>query len=78
MTTPHEKEITLQKWAEGKFAAPPCRETLRRWVRKARIYPAPRKVGRDYMVKPSAEYIDPSDTNSIIERINAAEKKKRS
>lgn len=74
MAAKQDKEIPLKDWAAAKFGRPYNRETLRRWVRACKIHPAPRLVGREYLVKQSAEYIDPSDTDSIIERINAAAK----
>lgn len=63
-------KITLEEWARRKFDPPPCAETRRRWVRSCRIYPLPEKVGRTYYVNADAEYIDPSDTDTLLDRIN--------
>ena len=51
------KKISLRTWAERNFDPPPCRETLRRWVRALKIYPEPVLVGREYYVEPDAKYV---------------------
>lgn len=51
-------ETTLEAWASSKFGEhAPTIGTLRRWARDGKIYPMPRKVGRDWMVSPSADYV---------------------
>jgi hypothetical protein len=52
------REITLEEWASEKFGErAPHIGTLRRWARDGKIYPAPRKVGRDWLVRPHADYV---------------------
>lgn len=50
-------KVSLRVWAERNFDPPPCRETLRRWVRAVRIYPEPELIGREYYVDSSAKYV---------------------
>ncbi|QUN44755.1 hypothetical protein KEH56_24325 [Burkholderia cenocepacia] len=53
------KLIPLHVWAEQMFGDyAPHRHTLRNWVEKGKIRPAPVKVGRSYFVSPDAEYFD--------------------
>ena len=52
--------IPLSVWAETIFGEhKPHRNTLMNWIRNGRIRPVPRKVGREYLCKPNAEYVDP-------------------
>lgn len=52
------REIPLEVWAGEKFGEhAPSIGTLRRWARDGKIYPAPRKIGRDWMVSPRADYV---------------------
>lgn len=54
-----EQLTTLEDWAATLFGQhAPSIHTLRRWVREAKIMPAPKKYGRKYFVQKSAEYID--------------------
>lgn len=55
--TPAPKEVPLEIWAAAKFAPPPSIHTLRRWVRETKIFPIPRKYGREYLVKTDADYV---------------------
>ena len=55
------KKIPLKAWAAARFDPPPCRETLRRWVRRVRIYPEPELIGREYFVDPNAVYVNPDE-----------------
>lgn len=57
------KEIPLDAWAAAKFSPAPSIYTLRRWAREAKIFPLPRKYGREYRVKENARYIDHNDPN---------------
>jgi hypothetical protein len=51
--------ITLERWAELTYGdAAPHVNTLRRWAREVRIYPAPEKHGRTYYVRPEARYVE--------------------
>ena len=56
MTAP--QYITLQAWAAKKFDPVPHRNTLHRWAQDGMIVPAPFKMGRDYMVIPTARHIN--------------------
>lgn len=52
------QEIKLETWAAAKFGEhAPHIGTLRRWARDGKIYPVPRKIGRDWMVSPRADYV---------------------
>ncbi|HWW99642.1 excisionase [Collimonas sp.] len=56
-TTIQPKLVPLKKWAEimfGEFAPHP--NTLHRWVHEGRISPRPQIVGKNWFVKPTAEY----------------------
>lgn len=49
--------VPLKEWAKlvfGDYA--PHVNTLHRWVNDGRIYPQPQKVGKNWFVKPTAEY----------------------
>lgn len=55
------KLITLEEWAKAIYGdRSPALNTLRRWAREARLYPAAEKHGRTYFVDPAARYIDPA------------------
>jgi predicted site-specific integrase-resolvase len=58
------RRITLETWAERRYAKPPSRKTLYRWIRDARILPRPTKEGRAYFVMEDARVVDPSDPYS--------------
>ena len=61
----------LREWADSQFGecAPKSDETLRRWVRDGKIFPRPRKIGRDYAVRSDAQYIHPNDPTTLADRI---------
>lgn len=50
--------VTLPEWAALMFSKVPHQNTLLRWVHEGRIQPQPKKIGRAWRVKPSAEYVD--------------------
>lgn len=63
--------ITLQAWAARKFDPAPHPNTLRRWVADGMITPAPFKVGRDYMVLPTARHInEPAPGKRLVDRLH--------
>ncbi|MEQ0277296.1 excisionase [Klebsiella sp. CN_Kp100] len=67
--------LTLQEW-NARQPIPRSLETVRRWVRECLIYPAPKKVGRDYVFHEKARRVErPAKANSIIKRINDGKKK---
>ncbi|MEI7375629.1 excisionase [Dickeya chrysanthemi] len=54
------KLLTLEEWRERKYSdKPPTIQTLQRWARAGKIYPAPEKHGREYRVNEDAIYINP-------------------
>jgi predicted site-specific integrase-resolvase len=50
--------VTLPEWAATMFSKVPHQNTLLKWVHEGRIQPQPRKIGRAWLVKPSAEYVE--------------------
>lgn len=62
--------ITLQAWAARKFDPMPHPNTLRRWAVDGMIVPRPFKVGREYMVLPTARHRDePAPERRLINRL---------
>ncbi|WKN20873.1 excisionase [Azotobacter vinelandii] len=61
-------KMTLDKWAEATFNPAPNIQTIRKWVREGRIFPAPVKHGRSYYVEPDAQYIEPGTLAGRIMR----------
>lgn len=54
------KLLTLEEWAKRNYEQPvPSQQTLWRWARNGKIYPAPEKHGREYRVHEEAFYINP-------------------
>lgn len=51
------KKITLGDWAAAQFAKVPHVNTLRKWAREGHIQPQPELVGREYLVLPTARYV---------------------
>ena len=49
--------VTLHEWAAMMFSKPPHRNTLQKWVNEGHIQPQPKKIGRQWFVKPDAEYV---------------------
>ncbi|MCW2242756.1 excisionase [Azospirillum canadense] len=63
-----DKLLTLEEWAKAVYGEhPPGIETLRRWARQSRLFPAPEKHGRTYFVRSTARYIDPSKPITVPE-----------
>lgn len=64
------KLITLEAWAARMFGdSPPNRDTLRRWCRDTKIFPAPKKIGRAYYVSPDAHYVDDYSASDFMRRV---------
>jgi hypothetical protein len=55
------KLISLSEWASRRYNPAPHPNTLRRWVREAKIVPVPKKHGRAYYVEEDARYTDWND-----------------
>lgn len=65
--------ITLAAWAARKFDPVPHRNTLRRWVEDGMIVPPPFKLGREYMVLPSARHVnEPQPGKRLVDRLGLA------
>ena len=60
------KLIPLKSWAATKFERVPHHKTLQRWARQGFIYPAPRKVGKEWLLTPDAEYVT---VQSLVDRL---------
>lgn len=64
------KLITLEAWAAIRYGAgAPNRDTLRRWARDGKIYPAPEKNGRSYFVRESARYVENYNDTDFMRRV---------
>lgn len=51
------KLVRIRDWAKIVFGEkPPHPNTLHRWTHDGRIFPQPKKVGRNWYVNPNAEY----------------------
>ncbi|KTT56439.1 MULTISPECIES: excisionase [Pseudomonas] len=59
-------KMTLEKWGETNFDPQPALNTLRKWAREGRIFPAPVKHGRSYYVDPDAQYIKPGSLRARV------------
>ncbi|HCT6317996.1 TPA: excisionase [Proteus mirabilis] len=46
------KRITLSEWNNKYFANPRSQRQLSRYIKEGRLYPAPKKVGREYELEP--------------------------
>ncbi|MBA5202231.1 excisionase [Pectobacterium brasiliense] len=57
------KLITLNEWGKRHYSndSLPTIQTLQRWARAGKIYPAPEIQGREYRVHEDAVYINPKD-----------------
>jgi len=64
------KKLTLKEW-NNLLPRPRSLETVRRWVRAGKIYPAPVLDGREYLVDESAVRINlQTPRDSLLLRIN--------
>jgi predicted site-specific integrase-resolvase len=68
------KWIPLKVWLELNYGEhQPHRNTIHNWIRDGKIQPAPKKHGRDYYVKPDAEYVDQVNAKpSLLSRLGKA------
>ncbi|WP_447880101.1 excisionase [Serratia fonticola] len=67
------KYITLKEW-NSRQPRPKSVETVRRWVRAGKIYPAPQLDGREYLFDDRAIKINPNNlpkqsTKQLLDRI---------
>lgn len=71
--------LTLEAWGRARYGeCCPSLKTLRRWVREAKILPAPKKNGRSYFVSPHARYIDFNDPDYATAAAEALSESERS
>ncbi len=64
-------KVTLEAWAARHYSPPPSIWTLRRWVKRGEIHPAPELVGRTYYVEQDARRVL-EYRPSLLERLKAA------
>jgi predicted site-specific integrase-resolvase len=65
------KKLTLKEW-NSRLPRPRSEETVRRWVRAGKIYPAPVLDGREYLFDENAVRIDPQNPRaSLLSRIRS-------
>ncbi|ORJ20050.1 excisionase [Rouxiella silvae] len=70
------KWLTLEEWRDLKYKEyKPTVQTLQRWARDGKIYPAPEKHGRQYVVRTDAIYVNPTDVKTG-EKIKEAQSNK--
>ncbi len=63
--------LSLAEWATAKFGAnAPCLNTLRRWARDGIIVPKPQKIGRAYMVVPTARHMNEQPMGKLASRLH--------
>ncbi len=61
------KLISLIEWDKLSFEKPHCLNTLRKWARSGMIQPQPKKVGREYLVIPTARYTpEAQDADDVV------------
>lgn len=63
-------KLTLKQW-NSRLPRPRSHETVRRWIRSGKIFPAPVLDGREYLFDEWAERIDTkcSPTSELLQRI---------
>lgn len=64
------KLITLQQWNDKVFGGRYTINTLRSWARNGYIYPAPHKIGKDWMVEDLAQYRKPAKLVQMPDNID--------
>jgi hypothetical protein len=68
-----EKLTTLQAWALAKYGDhAPNMDTLRRWAREGKIYPAPQKQGRAYFLTENAQYVDDYNNSDFMRKVRGS------
>jgi hypothetical protein len=69
-TAVNAKLVKLEVWAAQLLGdQSPNKDTLRRWCREAKIFPAPQKIGRAYYVSPDAQYVDDYNDSDFMRRV---------
>ncbi len=70
------KLLTLKEW-NSRLPRPRSEETVRRWIRKGIIYPAPVKDGREYLFNENAVRINMQKTGTtLLARIQNTQRKR--
>lgn len=65
-----EKLTTLEDWAKAKYGDHvPTRDTLRRWAREGKIFPAPKKHGRTYFLPAHAQYVENYNDSDFMRKV---------
>jgi hypothetical protein len=65
--------IPLDEWARRRYPTkPPHINTLRRWARESKIFPAPQKHGRTYYVEKRAQYVTDYNDPSFLEAVRGS------
>ena len=69
--------ITLKEW-NARQPRPRNLETVRRWVRQSKIYPAPKKDGVEYLFQETAIKVESSQSSTcgLLRRMTGGMKKK--
>ncbi|WP_337261249.1 MULTISPECIES: excisionase [unclassified Serratia (in: enterobacteria)] len=71
------KKLTLKEW-NNLLPRPRSLETVRRWIRAGKIYPAPVLDGREYLFDENAVRINPqAPSDSLLLRINKNHDRKK-
>lgn len=69
------KKLTLKEW-NSRLPHPRSEETVRRWVREGKIYPAPVKDGREYLFDENSVRINEQKNRTpLLERIHNDQRK---
>lgn len=69
------KKLTLKEW-NSRLPRPRSEETVRRWVREGKIYPAPVKDGREYLFDENSVRINKQKNRTpLLERIHNDQRK---
>ncbi|CAH6155601.1 MULTISPECIES: excisionase [Enterobacteriaceae] len=69
------KKLTLKEW-NSRLPRPRSEETVRRWVREGKIYPAPVKDGREYLFDENSVRINEQKNRTpLLERIHNDQRK---
>lgn len=71
MSQSRTKLVTLDDWAKARYSenALPNRDTLRRWAREGKLFPAPQKQGRTYVLPENAEYVDNYNDTDFMRKV---------
>jgi hypothetical protein len=57
--------LTLSEWDKRVFNPPHSQRTLQKWAREGKIYPKPKRIGREYRVQEGAVFVSSEHTGPI-------------